>query len=112
MILKSGAVTFPIYWQDNWNMMDFLIVAGSMYGVVLFFYSSDSSGLSVNIIRIVRVARLLKLAKGIKSLQQLISTIMLTIPAIGNLTLLLCLFLYIFTAVGVSMFAKTAYYEN
>ena len=44
-----------------------------------------------------------------KTFQKLISTIILTIPGIGNIAILLFLAIYIFTVIAVNLFAKVEY---
>ena len=98
-----------VYFQDPWNRMDFIIVIGSIAVLILYFATSNDVGLVVNVIRVGRIARAVRLMKGFPTLDKLIDTIILTIPGVFNISILLILFIYIFSIIGVSLFATVGY---
>merc|ERR1719230_1039005 len=95
-------------YADNWNLFDFIIVVGTMFGL-FFKYSAGFSGINAftTIIRTFRVARIFRLVKHpmLKKLKLLISTIIVSAPSIFNLAVVLILFLCIFSILGVQLFA-------
>ena len=56
--------------------------------------------------RIFRIGRVVKLIKSAKRLNVIFSTFILTLPAMANLGSLLLLLIYIYTILGVQLFAK------
>jgi len=66
---------------------------------------SESSGSSISALRAFRLFRVLKLMKGWVSLKLLLDCISHTITAIGNFTLLLALFMYVYSLLGMQFFA-------
>eukprot|EP01038_Epipyxis_sp_PR26KG_P008941 gene8941-12057_t len=109
MILKLVALGSEGYFFDTWNRLDFGVALGSIGGYVYLSLTGNRSLMIINIIRVFRILRLLRLIKGIPVLQKLISTIILTIPGIGNIAILLFLSIYIFTVIAVNLFAKVEY---
>lgn len=97
---------------DAWNLFDFIIVVGTLFGLVIK-YGVGFSGINAitTIIRTFRVARIFRLAKHryLKKLKTLIQLIWFSLPSIINLGLVLLLFLAIFSVLGVQLFATVAH---
>lgn len=108
-VFKLGALGPSQYFKDGFNCLDCVTVLGSVAGLITLAVTGTNSGLIVNIMRIFRVGRLIKLLNNVKSLQRLIKTIYLTLPAVINICLVLCLLLYVFAVIGVGSFAKVAF---
>jgi len=62
-------------------------------------------GPQTTIIRAFRISRILRLVKRAKSLKIIFETFIITIPALVNVGGLLLLFLYLYSVLGVSLFA-------
>jgi hypothetical protein len=107
--------TWPML-ADDWNKLDCAVVLVSIAGFIYMIVSQSSAGLLVNAIRTFRLSKAFKIVQRFKSLSNLMRTIVLTIPAIVNITLLLILVIFIFAVIGVSLFGKigfnNSYYEN
>ena len=98
-----------MYIIESWNCFDFLIVSGSNIGIILTLLGTGASlGGVISIGRIFRVARVLRLVKRARRLQQLFDTMILGIPSLMNITFVFFLVLFIFSVVGVELFAKRA----
>ncbi|KAM6178533.1 sodium channel protein type 9 subunit alpha isoform 2-T2 [Rhynchocyon petersi] len=100
MVLKLIAMDPYEYFQVGWNIFDSLIVTLSL--VELFL--SDVEGLSV--LRSFRLLRVFKLAKSWPTLNMLIKIIGNSVGALGNLTLVLAIIVFIFAVVGMQLFGK------
>ena len=91
---------------------DFLIVLGTNLGLIVQWSSTGggSSNFSsvTTVIRTFRVGRIFRLVKRAKRLRQLFNTLLLTLPALGNIGGLLLLVIFMFTVMGVQNFAKVA----
>lgn len=94
-----SAQPFPSYFKDSWNVFDFVIVlSGHLFAGASF----------VTVLRILRVLRLLRTISVIPSLRKIVNALLLTIPALGNIMLLLGLIFYIFAVIGTMLFAEVA----
>ncbi|XP_021094211.1 sodium channel protein type 9 subunit alpha isoform X1 [Heterocephalus glaber] len=101
MVLKLIAMDPYEYFQVGWNIFDSLIVTLSL--VELFL--SHVEGLSV--LRSFRLLRVFKLAKSWPTLNMLIKIIGNSMGALGNLTLVLAIIVFIFAVVGMQLFGKS-----
>lgn len=85
------------YFKDSWNLFDlFIVLSGHLFVGAHF----------VTVLRILRVLRLLRAISVIPSLKKIVNALLLTIPALGNIMLLLSLVFYIFAVIGTSLFGK------
>ncbi|KFQ24099.1 Sodium channel protein type 2 subunit alpha, partial [Merops nubicus] len=101
MVLKIIAMHPFYYFQVGWNIFDSFIVLLSL--VELFLSNVD--GLSV--LRSFRLLRVFKLAKSWPTLNMLIKIIGNSVGALGNLTLVLDIIVFIFAVVGMQLFGKS-----
>jgi hypothetical protein len=72
---------------------------------------SDGGG-AVSALRAFRLFRIVKLARSWESLKILLDSIAHTIAAIGNFTILLGLFIYVFSLLGMQFFAGKLRFDN
>ncbi|XP_052752168.1 sodium channel protein para isoform X27 [Galleria mellonella] len=98
--LKLIAMSPKYYFQEGWNIFDFIIVALSLLELGL----EGVQGLSV--LRSFRLLRVFKLAKSWPTLNLLISIMGRTMGALGNLTFVLCIIIFIFAVMGMQLFGK------
>ncbi|XP_075384989.1 sodium channel protein type 1 subunit alpha isoform X3 [Tenrec ecaudatus] len=101
MFLKVIAMDPYYYFQEGWNIFDGFIVTLSLVELGL----SDVEGLSV--LRSFRLLRVFKLAKSWPTLNMLIKIIGNSVGALGNLTLVLAIIVFIFAVVGMQLFGKS-----
>uniref|UniRef100_A0A3F2YZP3 Sodium channel protein para n=1 Tax=Anopheles melas TaxID=34690 RepID=A0A3F2YZP3_9DIPT len=99
--MKLIAMSPKYYFQEGWNIFDFIIVALSLLELGL----EGVQGLSV--LR----SFLFKLAKSWPTLNLLISIMGRTVGALGNLTFVLCIIIFIFAVMGMQLFGKN-YTDN
>ncbi|CAF1586722.1 unnamed protein product, partial [Adineta ricciae] len=97
-ILKIIAKSPANYLKDGWNVFDLFIVTLSLVELGL----ANIKGLSV--LRSFRLLRVFKLAKSWPTLNRLMSIIGKTIGALGNLTLVLVIIIFIFAVMGMQLF--------
>ncbi|XP_055721815.1 sodium channel protein type 4 subunit alpha-like [Salvelinus fontinalis] len=100
MVFKLIAMDPYYYFQQGWNMFDGIIVCLSLMELGL----SNVEGLSV--LRSFRLLRVFKLAKSWPTLNTLIKIIGNSVGALGNLTLVLAIIVFIFAVVGMQLFGK------
>jgi voltage-gated sodium channel len=88
----------PRVWRfflDGWNVFDFVIVALSLL---------PAAGPLATIARLARLLRALHLVSALPELRLIVSTMLRSLPSLGNVTLLLGLILYVYAVVGVHLF--------
>lgn len=89
----------PAFFKNGWNVFDFIIV---MSGHVLV------GGQFITVLRILRILRVLRTFSVIPSLRRLVNALIMSIPALGNILLLMCLVFYVFGVAGTVLFSKAA----
>ncbi|TNN84568.1 Sodium channel protein type 3 subunit alpha [Liparis tanakae] len=104
MVLKIIAMDPYYYFQEKWNIFDGIIVTSSLMELLL----ENVVGMSV--LRSFRLLRVFKLAKSWPTLNTLIKIIGNSVGALGNLTLVLAIIVFIFAVVGMQLFGK--YYKD
>ncbi|KAM4622410.1 sodium channel protein type 4 subunit alpha [Discoglossus pictus] len=101
MFFKIIALDPYYYFQVGWNIFDSIIVTLSLVELGL----ANVEGLSV--LRSFRLLRVFKLAKSWPTLNMLIKIISNSFGALGNLTLVLAIIVFIFAVVGMQLFGKS-----
>ncbi|CAM9294027.1 unnamed protein product [Lampetra planeri] len=101
MFFKLIAMDPYYYFQVGWNIFDSIIVTLSLVELGL----ANVQGLSV--LRSFRLLRVFKLAKSWPTLSMLIKIIGNSVGALGNLTLVLAIIVFIFAVVGMQLFGKS-----
>lgn len=87
------------FFKNSWNWFDFLIVAAGHLFVGAHF---------VTVLRILRVLRVFRAISVVPSLRKLVDALLLTIPALGNILLLMSIIFYIYAVTGTMLFAEVA----
>nr|XP_026652494.1 sodium channel protein type 5 subunit alpha isoform X4 [Zonotrichia albicollis] len=101
MIFKVIALDPYYYFQQGWNIFDSIIVILSLMELGL------SSMGNLSVLRSFRLLRVFKLAKSWPTLNTLIKIIGNSVGALGNLTLVLAIIVFIFAVVGMQLFGKS-----
>eukprot|EP01062_Namystynia_karyoxenos_P068939 TRINITY_DN6409_c0_g1_i2.p1 TRINITY_DN6409_c0_g1~~TRINITY_DN6409_c0_g1_i2.p1 ORF type:complete len:2273 (+),score=828.29 TRINITY_DN6409_c0_g1_i2:84-6902(+) len=96
------------YFTDAWNRFDFFLVMVSIVGVAMLF--SQDVGLPINasllrVMRIFRIMRILRLVKGARDVRVLLETVWYSLPSIANIGGFLLLLFFIYSVLGVNLFA-------
>ena len=93
------------FFKSSWNWFDFIIVLSGHLFV---------GGHFITVLRILRVLRVLRAISVIPSLRRLVDALLLTVPALGNIIILMSIVFYIFAVIGTMLFAKVApeYFGN
>ncbi|XP_018124490.1 sodium channel protein type 4 subunit alpha isoform X3 [Xenopus laevis] len=100
MVFKIIALDPYYYFQQGWNIFDSIIVSLSLMELCL-----ASMG-NLSVLRSFRLLRVFKLAKSWPTLNTLIKIIGNSVGALGNLTLVLAIIVFIFAVVGVQLFGQ------
>ncbi|CAI5656147.1 unnamed protein product [Oreochromis niloticus] len=100
MVFKVIALDPYYYFQERWNIFDGIIVSLSLIELCLERLKNMS------VLRSFRLLRVFKLAKSWPTLNKLIKIIGNSVGALGNLTLVLAIIVFIFAVVGMQLFGK------
>eukprot|EP01062_Namystynia_karyoxenos_P048384 TRINITY_DN36802_c0_g1_i4.p1 TRINITY_DN36802_c0_g1~~TRINITY_DN36802_c0_g1_i4.p1 ORF type:complete len:2056 (+),score=611.93 TRINITY_DN36802_c0_g1_i4:690-6857(+) len=98
-VLKLYGLGPQVYFRDNWNAFDFVIVALSLVDLIF----GDGGG-GVSAFRAFRVLRVLKLARQVPLLQRWIGILISSMKAAAILTALLGLVIFIVALLGMQLF--------
>ncbi|XP_036886349.1 sodium channel protein type 10 subunit alpha isoform X3 [Sturnira hondurensis] len=101
MVFKIIAFDPYNYFQKRWNIFDCLIVT-----VSLMELGTAKKG-SMAVLRSFRLLRVLKLAKSWPTLNTLIKIIGNSVGALGNLTIILAIIIFIFALVGMQLLGES-----
>merc|ERR1719247_307160 len=104
------------YFTDKWNCFDFFCVVVSIVGIVVASLPDAGDNAAVadalRTFRMFRIARLLRLVRFAKGLNKLFNALLLSIPKLMNVSMILVLLLFLFSVMGVNMFARTHEFGN
>ena len=95
-VIAEGMQPFN-YFNDSWNVFDFVIVVGSYI---------PGAGNSVTMLRLLRLLRVLKLVKRLPQLAVIINALLNGMVSIAYVGLVLLLFFYLFSIVGMLIFSE------
>eukprot|EP00597_Dinobryon_sp_UTEXLB2267_P012259 CAMPEP_0170122122 /NCGR_PEP_ID=MMETSP0020_2-20130122/16424_1 /TAXON_ID=98059 /ORGANISM="Dinobryon sp., Strain UTEXLB2267" /LENGTH=1432 /DNA_ID=CAMNT_0010352865 /DNA_START=1024 /DNA_END=5322 /DNA_ORIENTATION=+ len=108
-LIKNIGFGIRVYFQDNWNRLDFCLVVASVIGLLTSSNNDTQNVLLINILRLFRVIRLVRLLKNFPSAIKLFDTIILSLPGVANVSLLVFLILFVFSVICMNLYAKAAY---
>ncbi|XP_015914101.1 sodium channel protein 1 brain [Parasteatoda tepidariorum] len=94
------------YFLSNWNLFDFIVVMVSLADL-----SFETVG-GLSVLRTFRLLRVVKLAQAWPTMRLLLTIIASTLSAVGNMTLVLAVIVYIFAILGVQLFSDIYTEEN
>lgn len=115
MVLKICGLGLSQYFRDKFNTFDCFIVFSSVIDFFLslvFASNGDSGGGAISALRAFRLLRVFKLAKSWKKLQQLLKTIAATLNDISIFSILLLLFMFTFSLLGMDLFGHKAKFNS
>jgi hypothetical protein len=104
-IFKIISFGFKAYVRDRGNIFDFLIVILTIVTSIISITMELDFGASTTFIRALRMSRIFKFIQKSKQIKVIFETLIVTIPAITNIGGLLLLLLYMFSVLGVFLFA-------
>lgn len=100
---------FDEWLADGFNVFDLIIVIAS---IVEMFIISQGQGGVISVLRAFRLIRLIKLARSNVTLRCLIDSIAATVKAIGNFMVIMAIFIYVFSLLGMQLFAGRFKFDN
>jgi hypothetical protein len=107
-----NALGIYAFFHDTNCLFDFIVVVGSIISTVVSLSLNMDFGASVLFIRAIRIVRIFKYTKSSRQIKVIFETLYVTIPALTNIGGLLLLFLYIYSVLGVFLFAEVKLQDN
>lgn len=105
-LVKIIAFSVRGYFSQGWNIFDFFIVIISYITLIIGLSTSRDIGpKQATIARAFRIGRIFRLITKAKFLRVIFNTIIFTIPSLANVGALMMLLLFIFSILGVQIFA-------
>jgi Ion transport protein len=108
LLINMAAQGTKIYFMSTYNKFDCIIVLVSMIDVVYFFVVGELNVNSITALRMFRMMRVFKLAKVWRTFRKLLKTIWKTMLDIASFSIILVLFIYIYSILGMELFAGRA----
>lgn len=111
-LLKLTAFGFRAYFRETGNIFDLVIVLSSIISTIVSLTMNVDFGSSTTFIRALRMTRIFKYIKQAKGMNVIFDTLIITVPAITNIGGLLLLLLFMFSILGVFLFAEVKLQDN
>ena len=113
MIVKLIGLGFKDYAKDNFNIFDCAIVIMSVVeNIIGWAGASSATGGAISAFRGVRLLRVFKLARSWTSFRNLLQKIIITLKDIRNFSVLLFLFIFVYTLLGMELFAYRIAFDD
>lgn len=113
MALKLIALHPKKYMADNFNVFDGVIVILSTIEIILIYSGVlGAGGGAISAFRAFRLLRIFKLAKKWEELRKLLSTIYKCLKDVSYFSVLLLLFMFIYTLIGMEVYAYKLRFSN
>jgi hypothetical protein len=113
MIIKLLGLGIRDYCSDNFNIFDGTVVIISVIEMIVSaFVPGGMGGGAISSLRAVRLLRVFKLARSWTSFRDLLAKMIVTFADIQYFASLMGLFMFIFTLLGMELFAYRVKYNN
>lgn len=106
--MKIAAVGFSSFFKDSFNFFDGVVVAFSTLDLIVSNLIVNINIDAVTALRAFRILRIFKLSKTWRQLHQLLKTMWKTLVDIASFTVVLFLFMFVYTILGMEVFAEKA----
>ncbi|KAL2097786.1 hypothetical protein ACEWY4_006993 [Coilia grayii] len=103
-ILKIMAFGFMNYFQDTWNIFDFITVLGSITEIVVDLQSINA--INMSFLKLFRTARLIKLLRQGYTIRILLWTFVQSFKALPYVCLLIAMLFFIYAIIGMQVFGN------
>ena len=111
VLLGIAALSFTNYWRSAWNKFDVAVVVVSWAALAL--ESSARAGWTgdlplphIQSLRATRIIRILTLFKGSTNLKAIFAALVLSLPAVINITTLMLLIFFVFGVLGMHLYSE------
>ncbi|XP_064416748.1 calcium channel, voltage-dependent, P/Q type, alpha 1A subunit, b isoform X3 [Latimeria chalumnae] len=111
-LLKIIAFGVLKYFQDAWNIFDFVTVLGSITDILVTEIGSPNNFINLSFLRLFRAARLIKLLRQGYTIRILLWTFVQSFKALPYVCLLIAMLFFIYAIIGMQVFGNIAIDED
>ena len=112
MVIKLFGLGFKGYTEDKFNIFDcFVVILSTIENVLQWASLQSISGGAISAFRSVRLLRVFKLARSWSSFRELLEKIYVSLREISNFSILLLIFMFTYTLLGMEIFAYKAKFD-
>ena len=112
MVIKLLGLGIKDYFKDAFNSFDCVVVMTSVVDLLVSNILSTKNGGALNALRTFRLLRIFKLAKSWKRFHDLLRKMGETLKDVSIFSILLYLFVFTYTLIGMELFAFKAKYDE
>ena len=113
MVIKMIGLGIKDYSADSFNLFDCTVVIISFVDLIISNIGVEfNGGGAISALRAVRLLRVFKLARSWTSFRLLLEKMIITLKDIRNFTVLMLLFMFIYTLLGMELYAYKAVFTN
>ena len=113
MIIKLLGLGFKEYVRDSFNIFDAIIVILSIVDIIVTASSgSGDQSSTFSAFRGVRLLRVFKLARSWSSFREILGKIIVTMKDVSTFSILLVMFMFIFTLLGMELFGYQVRFDE
>ena len=114
-VLKLCGLGCAKYFSDAWCRFDFFLVCTSLldqFAAELLASVLPLPPMLLRVLRILRILRILRLLKGAKEVRKLLTTMILSFPALVNVGGMLALVVFIYAVLGMNLFTFVVHQDS
>lgn len=112
MIFKLIGFGLRGYFSDRYNILDCFVVTMGIIDIALeFTYPGADDSLAVRLLQSLRILRIFKLSRVWDGFREVMSQFGQSLIDVSNFSLLLLLFIFVFSLLGMEMFAFTVFLD-
>jgi voltage-dependent calcium channel L type alpha-1D len=113
MVVKMLGLGIKEYARDDFNLFDCAVVVTSIIDMIIGMIGANfGGGGAISALRAVRLLRVFKLARSWTSFRELLAKMIITLKDIRNFSVLLLLFMFIYTLLGMELYAYRVIFTN
>lgn len=115
MVIKMLGLGIKIYFNDTYNIFDFIVIVFSVADLIALYFTSslNNSGMkAIQALRVFRLLRVFKLAKIWPEFSYILGTIGKTLKKISAFSVLLLIFIFSFSILGMELFAAKCSFDE
>ena len=111
-VIKMVALDLS-YFSNSWNRFDFFIVIVADLSIIVDATESETEFIKIlKIVKALRIMRIFRLVRVSRNLSVLVDSLIIILPSIANVGSLIMLLFFIFSVIGMNMFANVIHQEE
>ena len=113
MVIKILGLGVKEYARDSYNLFDaFIVVISFIDMIVIATVAEENSRITLTAFRGIRLLRIFKLVRYWSSFRKILSKTILTIKDVSTFSILLLMFMFIFSLLGMELFGYRVFFYN